>query len=163
MSTSNLLVFGATGAIGSYIIAAIVNARDSFNRIAVFTSPNTLSAKETEINVLRDKGVEILVGDVTNQDDVLKAFDGTTQPSPIATTSIDRKKLIKNRNRHRSISPGTRRHHRPNQPDRMGRRCAANPPLPALRVRHRHRVRPRVGVRETAPGETAGPRCAAGH
>ncbi|OJJ08284.1 hypothetical protein ASPVEDRAFT_47451 [Aspergillus versicolor CBS 583.65] len=76
MSTSNLLVFGATGAIGSYIIAAIVNARDSFNRIAVFTSPNTLSAKETEINVLRDKGVEILVGDVTNKDDVLKAFDG---------------------------------------------------------------------------------------
>lgn len=80
MSTSNLLVFGATGAIGSYIIAAIVNARDSFNRIAVFTSQNTLSTKETEINVLRDKGVEILVGDVTNEDDVLKAFDGTTHP-----------------------------------------------------------------------------------
>lgn len=81
MSKSNLLVFGATGAIGSYIIAAIVNARDSFNRISVFTSQNTLSAKEKEINILRDKGVEIIVGDVTNKDDVLKAFEGTTQPN----------------------------------------------------------------------------------
>lgn len=81
MSKSNLLVFGATGAIGSYIIAAIVNARDSFNRISVFTSQNTLSAKETEITILRDKGVEIIVGDVTNKDDVLEAFEGTTQPN----------------------------------------------------------------------------------
>ncbi|KAL3476014.1 hypothetical protein BJX99DRAFT_228721 [Aspergillus californicus] len=76
MSKSNVLVFGATGAIGSYIIAAIVNARDSFNRIAIFTSPNTLSTKPTEINTLRENGVEILTGDVTNKEDVLKAFEG---------------------------------------------------------------------------------------
>ncbi|KAL5342747.1 hypothetical protein BJX70DRAFT_355670 [Aspergillus crustosus] len=76
MSKSNILFFGATGAIGSYIIAAIVNARDSFGRIAVFTSPNTLSTKTTEINALRDNGVEIITGDVTKKEDVLKAFEG---------------------------------------------------------------------------------------
>ncbi|KAL4914320.1 hypothetical protein BDW62DRAFT_145189 [Aspergillus aurantiobrunneus] len=76
MSKSNLLVFGATGAIGSYIIAAIVNARDAFNHIAVFTSPSTLTTKQSTINALRESGVEILVGDVTSKDDVLKAFSG---------------------------------------------------------------------------------------
>ncbi|CEL10129.1 Putative Isoflavone reductase family protein (AFU_orthologue; AFUA_1G12510) [Aspergillus calidoustus] len=76
MSKSNLLVFGATGAIGTYIIAAIVNAKDSFGRIAVFTSPNTLSTKATEINALRENGVEIITGDVTKKEDVVAAFEG---------------------------------------------------------------------------------------
>ncbi|KAL4786935.1 hypothetical protein BJX76DRAFT_64374 [Aspergillus varians] len=76
MSKSNLLVFGATGAIGSYIISALVNARDSFDRIAIFTSQNTHSSKTVEIDALREQGVEILVGDVTNKDDVLNAFNG---------------------------------------------------------------------------------------
>ncbi|KAL3457518.1 hypothetical protein BJX64DRAFT_293008, partial [Aspergillus heterothallicus] len=76
MSKSNLLVFGATGAIGSYIIAAIVNAKDSFNRIAVFTSPSTLSTKASEISALRDNGVEIITGDVTKKGDVVAAFEG---------------------------------------------------------------------------------------
>jgi uncharacterized protein YbjT (DUF2867 family) len=81
MSKSNLLVFGATGAIGSYIIAAIVNAKDSFGRIAVFTSPNTLSTKATEINALRDNGVEIITGDVTKKEDVVAAFQGAFHAS----------------------------------------------------------------------------------
>jgi uncharacterized protein YbjT (DUF2867 family) len=81
MSKSNLLVFGATGAIGSYIIAAIVNAKDSFGRIAVFTSPNTLSTKATEINALRENGVEIITGDVTKKEDVVAAFEGAFHPS----------------------------------------------------------------------------------
>ncbi|KAL4881791.1 hypothetical protein BJY04DRAFT_54056 [Aspergillus karnatakaensis] len=76
MSKSNLLFFGATGAIGSYIIAAIVTSRDSFGRIAVFTSEATLSSKSTEINALREKGVEIITGDVTKKEDVVRAFEG---------------------------------------------------------------------------------------
>ncbi|RAK95842.1 NAD(P)-binding protein [Aspergillus ibericus CBS 121593] len=73
---SNLLIFGATGSIGKYIIDAIVNARDSFGRIAIFTSPNTLTSKPDEINALRHKGVDILVGNIANRDEVLKAYDG---------------------------------------------------------------------------------------
>ncbi|KAI9367442.1 hypothetical protein BJX61DRAFT_547480 [Aspergillus egyptiacus] len=76
MSKSNLLIFGATGAIGSYITAAILHARDSFHRIAVFTSEATLTTKPTQINTLREHGVEIITGDVTKKDDVLKAFNG---------------------------------------------------------------------------------------
>ncbi|KAL5046559.1 hypothetical protein BDW71DRAFT_64576 [Aspergillus fruticulosus] len=76
MSKSNLLIFGATGAIGSYITTAIADARDAFGRIGIFTSQSTLTSKTKEINALREKGVDILVGDVTVKDEVLKAFDG---------------------------------------------------------------------------------------
>jgi FlaA1/EpsC-like NDP-sugar epimerase len=77
MSKSNLLIFGATGAIGSYITAAIIDARDAFGRIGIFTSQSTLTNKTKEINTLREKGVDILVGDVTSKHEVLNAFDGT--------------------------------------------------------------------------------------
>ncbi|CBF84548.1 uncharacterized protein ANIA_08968 [Aspergillus nidulans FGSC A4] len=76
MTKSNLLIFGATGAIGSYITAAITDARDEFGRIGIFTSQSTLTKKTKEINALREKAVDILVGDVTSKDEVLKAFDG---------------------------------------------------------------------------------------
>jgi FlaA1/EpsC-like NDP-sugar epimerase len=76
MTKSNLLIFGATGAIGSYITAAITDARDEFGRIGNFTSQSTLTKKTKEINALREKAVDILVGDVTSKDEVLKAFDG---------------------------------------------------------------------------------------
>ncbi|KAL3431508.1 hypothetical protein BDV09DRAFT_176176 [Aspergillus tetrazonus] len=76
MTKSNLLIFGATGAIGSYITAAITDARDEFGRIGIFTSQSTLTNKTKEIDALREKGVDILVGDVTSKDEVLKAFDG---------------------------------------------------------------------------------------
>ncbi|KAL4964307.1 uncharacterized protein BDV14DRAFT_209446 [Aspergillus stella-maris] len=76
MSKSNILFFGATGAIGSYIIAALVKSRDQFNRIAVFTSPNTLQTKSAVINALKEHGVEFIVGDVNNKEDVVAAFEG---------------------------------------------------------------------------------------
>lgn len=77
---SNLLMFGATGTIGKYIIEAIVNDRDSFGRIAIFTSAHTVSSKPDELNALRQKGVDILIGDVGNREDVLKAYAGTLLP-----------------------------------------------------------------------------------
>ncbi|OOF96866.1 hypothetical protein ASPCADRAFT_206993 [Aspergillus carbonarius ITEM 5010] len=73
---SNLLIFGATGSIGKYITDAIVNAQDAFGRIAIFTSPNTLTHKPDEINALRHRGVDILVGNIANRDEVLKAYEG---------------------------------------------------------------------------------------
>ena len=56
------------------------NARDSFGRIAIFTSPNTVSSKADELNTLRQKGVDILIGDVGNRQDVLKAYAGILLP-----------------------------------------------------------------------------------
>lgn len=77
MTKENLLLLGATGFIGSYITDAIVKAKDSFGRIVVFTSPNTVENKKEKIDALKAQGVEIIVGNIDNEEELLKAYDGT--------------------------------------------------------------------------------------
>jgi nucleoside-diphosphate-sugar epimerase len=71
-----LLIFGATGLIGSRIIQEIVRNKSKFDRIAVFTSSGTYESKASEMQSLKKGGVEVIVGDVTNSDDVKKAYQG---------------------------------------------------------------------------------------
>jgi uncharacterized protein YbjT (DUF2867 family) len=71
-----LLVFGATGLIGHHIIREIYNARLSFEKIGFFTSESTAKNKEGEINDWMEKGVEVIVGDVNSEKDVVKACEG---------------------------------------------------------------------------------------
>ncbi len=78
-----ILVFGATGVIGKYIIQQVVNARSSFDKIGLFTSPSTVENKPDEINGWRDQGVEINVGDVNSEDDVNKAYEGGKNDSHV--------------------------------------------------------------------------------
>lgn len=72
----NLLLFGALGFIGVYITDAIVQSRDKFGRIVVFTSPSTVENKSAKLDELKSQGVEIVVGDVNNKEEVLKASQG---------------------------------------------------------------------------------------
>jgi uncharacterized protein YbjT (DUF2867 family) len=72
----NLLMFGATGYIGVYIIEAIIKAKASFGRIAIITSPGTAENKAKQLEGLKEQGVEVIVGDVTKAEDVLKAYEG---------------------------------------------------------------------------------------
>lgn len=76
-----VLIFGATGVIGKFIIQEIVNAKSSFDKIGLFTSPETASNKRDEINGWEENGVDINVGDVNLEDDVKKAYEGHTSPS----------------------------------------------------------------------------------
>jgi nucleoside-diphosphate-sugar epimerase len=71
-----ILVFGATGVIGKYILQEIVNARSSFDKIGLFTSPSTVENKSEEIQKWRDEGVDVIVGDVSSEEDVEKAYQG---------------------------------------------------------------------------------------
>ena len=77
MSKENLLLLGATGFIGAYITDAIVKAKDSFGRIVIFTSPATASSKKEKIDGYKSQGVEVIVGDVHNPEELLKAYQGT--------------------------------------------------------------------------------------
>ncbi|RAL16770.1 aromatic alcohol reductase [Aspergillus homomorphus CBS 101889] len=70
----NILIFGATGNIGSYITQALLDARPHFGRFAIFTSPNSLQTKTEVLDKLRRQGVDILVGDIANADEVRKAY-----------------------------------------------------------------------------------------
>jgi uncharacterized protein YbjT (DUF2867 family) len=77
----NLLIFGATGYVGAYILDAIIKAKDSFGRIAIFTSPGTTKNKTEHLRKLKEQDVEIIVGDVTRSEDVLKAYEGVLPAS----------------------------------------------------------------------------------
>lgn len=84
----NILVIGATGAIGKYITTRIVAAKSSFGRVAIFTSPNTISQKADEIKDLKAQGVEVFVGDIDVEGDVKKAYQGKSRVTVISTSLI---------------------------------------------------------------------------
>ncbi|KAM0561594.1 hypothetical protein ACHAPJ_002762 [Fusarium lateritium] len=72
----SILIFGATGTIGRYITNAIVNAKPGFDQVSIFTSEDTVTKKAEYIGELKSKGVKIITGDVTNEEDVKKAYQG---------------------------------------------------------------------------------------
>jgi len=72
----NLLLLGATGYIGSYILDQIIAAKPSFGRIAIFTSPKTAETKAEKIEKLKAQGVEVIIGNTGNDEELLKAFEG---------------------------------------------------------------------------------------
>ncbi|TVY15044.1 Isoflavone reductase PCBER-like protein [Lachnellula arida] len=75
-SKQNLLIIGATGYIGTHITSQILANKTSFGRTAIFTSPHTVEKKPDIIDGLKKQGAEIIVGDTTNEDDLVKAFQG---------------------------------------------------------------------------------------
>lgn len=73
---NSILIFGATGVIGKFITGAIVNAQPAFDKVSIFTSQNTIENKKSEVEALKAKGVNFIVGDLTKDEDVLKAYEG---------------------------------------------------------------------------------------
>ncbi|KAJ5585084.1 uncharacterized protein N7459_004884 [Penicillium hispanicum] len=76
MAPQNLLLFGATGQIGSFILDAILSARAHFGRIVVFTSARTAETKASLLDQLKQQHVEIVVGDVEDESAVKAAYEG---------------------------------------------------------------------------------------
>lgn len=72
----SILIFGATGTIGRYITKAIANAQPAFDHVTIFTSEETVSKKQNFIQELKSKAVNIITGDVNNEEDVKKAYQG---------------------------------------------------------------------------------------
>ncbi|KAJ9244080.1 isoflavone reductase family protein [Paecilomyces variotii] len=87
----NILLFGATGNIGKFILDAIVNARDDFSRVVVFTSPASAQSKASFFNDLKtNRRVEVITGDITNEKDVTEAYKGIdTVISALGRTVIE--------------------------------------------------------------------------
>ena len=76
MVTKNILIFGATGLIGEHITKAILDKKENFGRIGIFTSDNTLWTKSEDIERLKRHGVEIIAGSLTSADAVKEAYNG---------------------------------------------------------------------------------------
>ncbi|KAF4126254.1 Isoflavone reductase [Geosmithia morbida] len=74
--STKILVFGATGVIGKVLIKSLLNAGGVFDKIGLFTSSKTATEKAGTIDALKSRGVNVFVGDVDNDDDVLEAYKG---------------------------------------------------------------------------------------
>ncbi|RMD40609.1 hypothetical protein DV735_g4514, partial [Chaetothyriales sp. CBS 134920] len=76
---TNILVFGATGVIGKFLIAELAKAKassSSFGRVAIFTSQNTVDTKPEAIKNLQASGVEIFTGSLDDHERIKEApFD----------------------------------------------------------------------------------------
>lgn len=73
---SSILLFGATGNIGQHITRSLVNAQPSFRQITIFTSQDSVMRKAALFSDLKSKGVKVITGDVTNEQDVRDAYEG---------------------------------------------------------------------------------------
>jgi uncharacterized protein YbjT (DUF2867 family) len=75
-TTTSILIFGATGLIGEHITRAILDNKDNFGRIGIFTSNNTVWTKSEEIEALKEEGVEVFSGNLNSRDAVHEAYNG---------------------------------------------------------------------------------------
>lgn len=74
--SKNILIFGGTGVIGKFITQGLLNANPSFDRVAIFTSASTAQNKTALLEPWKQQGLEIIVGDITSDSDVLSAYKG---------------------------------------------------------------------------------------
>lgn len=72
----NILIFGSTGVIGTYITRAIVDSSHLFGRVCVFTSEKTIIEKVQDVCALESWGVEIFVGRLEDEQKVKEAYKG---------------------------------------------------------------------------------------
>lgn len=72
----NILVFGATGTIGRYIVEALIENKSSFGKIAVFTSPQSATEKPQVFAKLKDQGIETITGDLTDEKGIANVYNG---------------------------------------------------------------------------------------
>lgn len=80
MAPQNILLFGATGQIGTFILNAILSARGQFTRVAIFTSPRTAETKASYLETLKQQDIEVIVGDVEDENAVKAAYEGKHLP-----------------------------------------------------------------------------------
>ncbi|KIV88822.1 hypothetical protein PV10_08460 [Exophiala mesophila] len=74
--TKNILIIGATGTIGTYIVRAIIDSREHFDRICVLTSEKTLVQKVQDIAALEAWGVEVFTGRLESESAIKRACEG---------------------------------------------------------------------------------------
>lgn len=77
LKASNILIFGATGFIGTYITEKIITAQPAFNRVTIFTSPETAASKSDLLAGWQKQAgghVSVVTGSVDSEADVKAAY-----------------------------------------------------------------------------------------
>lgn len=95
MASKDILIFGATGLIGTHITNAIVANKARWNSVSIFTSQETVTSKQEKISQLKSQGVGIITGDITSESDVSEAYKGIdTVVSCVGRPVIDKQLLL---------------------------------------------------------------------
>ncbi|KAF6831261.1 isoflavone reductase family protein [Colletotrichum plurivorum] len=88
---SKILVFGATGNIGLFIVEALLDAKPAFDQITIFTSPSTVEKKADLLDGWKKKGANVISGNLDNDDEVKAAYqDADTVISALGRNVIDK-------------------------------------------------------------------------
>lgn len=75
IKASNILIFGATGFIGTYITEKVIAAQPAFNHITIFTSSETLAKKSDLLDSWKKAGnVSVITGSADSESDVKAAY-----------------------------------------------------------------------------------------
>lgn len=74
LAPSKILIFGATGQIGTYITEALLAAAPPFPSISIFTSAETARSKDALLSQWKARGLSVIVGDVTDKAQVQAAY-----------------------------------------------------------------------------------------
>lgn len=75
LNASNILIFGATGFIGTYITEKILAAQPSFRSVTIFTSPATVESKAELLEGWKQRGnVSVITGSADSELDVKAAY-----------------------------------------------------------------------------------------
>ena len=72
----NILVFGATGNIGRYIVNALLENKSSFGKIAAFTYEDSVKKKPELFEKAKTRGVEIITGELTDEAKLAEVYKG---------------------------------------------------------------------------------------
>lgn len=71
-----LLIFGATGLIGSHVLRALLDANSEFDEIRVFTSEETVKTKAVTIDRIEKDGATIFIGNLEDDEDIRRGYNG---------------------------------------------------------------------------------------
>lgn len=77
LKASNILIFGATGFIGTYITEKIITAQPAFDRVTIFTSPERAASKSNLFAGWQKQAgghVSVVTGSVDSEADVKAAY-----------------------------------------------------------------------------------------
>lgn len=75
VKASNILIFGATGFIGTFITEKVIAAQPAFSHVTIFTSTNTVNTKGELLDKWKKAGnVTVITGDIESEADVSSAY-----------------------------------------------------------------------------------------
>lgn len=154
--SKRILVLGATGVIGEVLLNALVNAKDTFESIGIFTSATTVESKKDLVASFASRGVLVRTGDLYNDNDVLEMYKGASSLflgfrfPPISILSLTTRQTSTRSSPPSAALPLTNRSTSLRWPSTVPVSFASSPPSTALTLRTTPPLPPRSRTKRSS-------------